>query len=75
MFAQYKFNHDLQSRLTLSGLYQGWDKKSGVELSPEIRFKEAVMLGVKGAVIAGKTVVTGFIRFELGEPLRDLNIF
>jgi hypothetical protein len=75
LFAQNKFNHDLQGRLTLSALYQGWDKKGGVELSPEVRFKEYVMLGVKGAVIGSETVGTGFIRFELGKPLRDLKIF
>lgn len=74
VFAQYKLNHDLQSRLTLSGLYQGWDKKSGVELSPELRISEIAMVGVKGAVIGGESVVTGFIRFELGKPLRNLNL-
>lgn len=74
VFAQYKYSHDFQGRLTLSGLYQGWDKKSGVELSPELRINEIVMLGVKGAMIGGETVVTGFIRFELGKPLRDLNL-
>ncbi len=73
VFAQYKFNHDLQGRLTLSGLYQGWNKKSGVELSPELHISEIVMLGVKGAVIGGETVITGFIRLEFGKPLRDLN--
>jgi hypothetical protein len=74
LFAQYKFDRNLQSRFTISRLYQGWDKKSGVELNPELRISEIVMLGVKGAVIGGETVVTGFIRFELGKPLRDLNL-
>jgi hypothetical protein len=75
LFAQNKFTHDFQGRLTLSGLYQGWDKKGGVELSPEIRISEIVMLGLKGAVIGGETVVTGFIRLELGKPLRDLALW
>lgn len=74
LFAQYKLNRDLQGRFTLSGIYQGWDKKSGIELSPELRISEIVMLGVKGAVIGDETVVTGFIRFELDKPLRDLNL-
>lgn len=74
LFAQYKFNRDIQGRLTLSGLYQGWDRKSGVELSPELRVSEIVMLGVKGAVIGGETVVTGFVRIELGKPLRDIGL-
>ena len=75
LFSQYQVNHELQGRLTLSGLYQGWDKKSGVELSPELRIKEIIMFGVKGAIIGGETVVTGFAMIELGKPLRDLNIF
>ncbi|NTW88742.1 MAG: hypothetical protein HGB26_06385 [Desulfobulbaceae bacterium] len=73
LFVQNKFSHDFQGRLTLAGVYQGWDKKSGIELSPELRIKETLMLGVKGAVIGGETVVTGYIRLELGKPLRDLN--
>jgi len=72
LFSQYKFTRNLQGRVTLSGLYQGWDKKSGIELSPEIRINETVMLGVKGAVIGGETVITGSIRLELGKPLRAL---
>jgi hypothetical protein len=31
-------------------------------------------LGVKGAVIGGETVVTGFVRIELGKLLREIGL-
>lgn len=75
VFAQRELNENLQGRLTVSGVYQGWDKKSGIELSPELRIKETVMLGIQGALLGRESVLTGYVRIELGKPLRDLNIF
>ncbi|MCI5135437.1 MAG: hypothetical protein D3920_10275 [Candidatus Electrothrix sp. AW2] len=74
LFAQYRINYHLQGRLTFTGLYQGWDENSGVELNTEIRIKEMVMLGVKGAIIDDETVVTPFIRLDFNDSLKSLNI-
>ncbi|MCI5227811.1 MAG: hypothetical protein D3918_14400, partial [Candidatus Electrothrix sp. AX2] len=70
----YRINYHLQGRLTFTGLYQGWDENSGVELNTEIRIKEMVMLGVKGAIIDDETVVTPFIRLDFNDSLKRLDI-
>lgn len=72
VFAQYEFTPDIQGRLTLAGLYEGWDKKYGIEVSPELRLNETFMLGVKSAKIGDASVTTGFLRVDFGEPLRKL---
>jgi len=72
-FMQYEFTPDIQGRLTLAGLYESWDNKYGIEVSPELRLYETFMLGVKGAKIGDASAITGFMRVEFGQPLRKLS--
>ena len=72
IFTQHALNDNLQGKMILAGIYQGWDDKSGIEISSELRIIETYMVGIKAAKIGSESVFTGFIRLEFGKPLRDL---
>lgn len=83
--AQYKINDDWQVRGSAGPFYQGWDKLWGLRASAEARYKETIMVGPQFAVFpfglskvydgvasAGDlTTITGFVRVELGAPIRN----
>ena len=86
LLAQYKINDDWQTRGVFTPFfYQGWDRLWGTSALLEARYKETVMVGPRIAVFpfglskvydgvasAGDlTTLTGFVRLELGAPIRN----
>ncbi len=83
--AQYKINEDWQVRGAAGPFYQGWDHLWGLRALAELRYKETIMVGPQiaifpfglssiydGVASAGDlTTLTGFVRLELGAPIRN----
>lgn len=74
LFIQREFSDHVQGRLTLSGLYEGWNKNAGAEVIATGRINESLIIGVRGARIGSATIASGFVGVELGQPLRNLRI-
>lgn len=88
--AQYRLSDDWQVRGSAGPFYQGWDKLWGLRASAEARYRETIMFGPQiaifpfglssvydGVASAGDlTTLTGFVRLELGAPIRkwDRNV-
>jgi hypothetical protein len=82
--AQYKINEDWQVRGAAGPFYQGWDKLWGLRALAEMRYKETIMAGPQIAIFpfglssvydgvsaSDLTTLTGFVRVELGAPIRN----
>lgn len=70
-YAQHKLGRKIQGRVSVLGLYQGWDDKIGEELAVELRFNETLMCGVQAGLLGDSKVYTLFVRAELAKMLRD----
>ena len=71
VYVQHKLGRKIQGRVSVLGLYQGWDDKLGEELAAELRYNETMMCGLQGGLIGDSHVITVFVRVELAKLLRD----